>query len=148
MALKLNFAQFQKELEKEIKEKRDILQENAKELVLTTYNEIMKESPVDTGFFRANNFVTFETRTNQVLESDPVKIKDFYKQTGNDLLKVTSDEINRKDFFKTKKIFIQNNLDYASYIENGSSGQAPKGVYSVSYELARAEIEKQKRQSV
>ena len=148
MALSLNFASFQKELDKEIEQNRALVEANAKEVILTTYTEIMRESPVDTGFFRANNYLTYNGRTNQVLEDDPVKIKDFYTPTGNDLLNVVTDTLNGKDIYRVKSIAIQNNLPYAEVLENGHSKQTPRGIYGVAYEKVKSEIARLKRTSV
>lgn len=87
---------------------------------LTT--SIIKTSPVDTGRFRSNWFVSFEDAINNTTE-DTNSVKAISNAT-NTLL---NGKIG-------KYIYIQNNLDYAIKLEYGASKQAPSGVVRVNVE--------------
>ncbi len=137
MALKLNFEQFQKELEKEIKDKQEKLNENAREIVLTAYNQVQKLSPVDKGVFRASHFVTKNNLTN---EEGKAGEESNRTSEARDIL---SQDVKNGD-----KIYIQNNLPYAQSLENGTSKQAPNGVYGIVEQQVKTIIQNSKRQSV
>lgn len=87
---------------------------------LTT--SIIKTSPVDTGRFRSNWFVSFEDSIDNT--TDDTNSAKALSNATNALLK---GKIG-------KYIYIQNNLDYAVNLEYGASKQAPAGVVRVNVE--------------
>ena len=87
---------------------------------LTT--SIIKTSPVDSGRFRANWFVSFESAIEDTTE-DTNSAKALSNAT-NTLLK---GKIG-------KYIYIQNNLPYIVKLEYGYSKQAPAGIVRVNVE--------------
>lgn len=74
---------------------------------------VVSASPVDTGAFRANHRVSVNSEDNSVGEAN------------------NSGAIKSAKFGDV--IYIQNNLPYAERLENGWSGQAPVGVYGVTF---------------
>lgn len=87
---------------------------------LTT--SIIKTSPVDSGRFRANWFVSFEDAIdNSTTDTN------YNKALAN-----ATNTIRKGNLGGT--IFIQNNLDYAVKLEYGASKQAPAGVVRVNVE--------------
>lgn len=90
---------------------------------------VIERSPVDTGAFRGNNMVS----VGQADEG-----YDLSKHDSNG--SATLDEGMRiigqvSDAFSV--IYIQNNLPYAEALENGSSQQAPAGVYDITFNNLR-----------
>lgn len=87
---------------------------------LTT--SIIKTSPVDSGRFRANWFVSFEDAIDNTTEDT---------NSAKALSNATNTLLNGKI---GKYIYIQNNLDYAVKLEYGASKQAPAGIVRVNVE--------------
>ena len=87
---------------------------------LTT--SIIKSSPVDSGRFRANWFVSFEDAIDNTTEDT---------NSAKSLSNATNTLLGGKI---GKYIYIQNNLDYAVKLEYGASKQAPEGVVRVNVE--------------
>ncbi|MEQ4621214.1 hypothetical protein ABN056_08300 [Providencia vermicola] len=82
-------------------------------------------SPVDKGAFRGNHRVSEMTPDYQFDEKRQDK-------SGNETLSVGLAAISESRPFTV--LYIQNNLPYSVKLEQGHSGQAPKGVYSVAFE--------------
>ena len=87
---------------------------------LTT--SIIKTSPVDSGRFRANWFVSFE----DAIENSTTDTN-YNKALANATNTLLDGKIG-------KYIYIQNNLDYAAKLEYGASKQAPAGIVRVNVE--------------
>lgn len=85
---------------------------------------VITQSPVDTGAYRANHRVSvgFEDFTQDMGDVD---------KSGMQTLRVGVGKIAGMPTYGT--LYIQNNLPYAEALENGHSGQAPAGVYGVSF---------------
>lgn len=82
-------------------------------------------SPVDKGTFRGNHRVT-EGGADRGYDVSQVD------KSGNETLQLgVSTIVNSKPF---TTLYIQNNLPYSVSLEQGHSGQAPRGVYSVAFE--------------
>ena len=90
---------------------------------LQALSGVIERSPVDTGAFRGNNRVSVGSPDNSYDES-------IADRTGDKALSDGFQIIGRinKPF---DVIYIQNNLPYAETLENGSSQQAPQGVYQI-----------------
>ena len=87
---------------------------------LTT--SIIKSSPVDTGRFRSNWFVSFEDAIDNTTDDT---------NSAKALANATNTLLGGKI---GKYIYIQNNLDYAIKLEYGASKQAPAGIVRVNVE--------------
>ncbi|MFH8134213.1 HK97 gp10 family phage protein [Pantoea osteomyelitidis] len=86
-------------------------------------NEVVMRSPVDTGRFRANNYVS-------VGAADFSKLSEADK-TGTETLQRGCAVINATSPYAV--VYIQNNLPYSEALEGGHSQQAPAGIYAVSF---------------
>lgn len=99
------------------------LAQRVRVIALAMLNEIVLRSPVDTGRFRGNNIVSV---------GSPV-----YTSSAN--LDPTGSEAIQQGVRVTTglepytQVFIQNNLPYATALEDGHSQQAPGGIYAVSF---------------
>lgn len=94
------------------------------------YRAIVERTPVDTGRAKANWMIS-------TAEPDyTVDDKDGY--SFNEVVSVIDEHVSEFDFdIHDGTVFITNNLEYISELENGSSDQAPYGMVSLS--LAEAE---------
>lgn len=90
---------------------------------------VIERSPVDTGAFRGNNRVSVGSRDTA---ADPGATD----PSGAGALSAGSAAIQavRAPF---TVIYVQNNLPYAERLENGHSGQAPQGVYQITFNSLR-----------
>lgn len=92
-------------------------------LTLEMLEHILIRAPVLTGRFRANN---------QVSVGEPVYYSvNRYDKDGNETLAYGEAALAALTPYSV--VYIQNNLIYAPPLEDGHSGQAPAGVYGVSY---------------
>ena len=125
-----NIDQFIKETNAEIKKLQDKQVKEAKKIIITTYAMIVDNSPVDTGLFRANNLVTYNSKTNETVDNP--SLKDIENKAI----------IERAKLMHGDTMTIQNNLVYADRIEAGWSTQAPAGVYGVAEAIIRRKLAK------
>lgn len=99
------------------------LTQRVRTIAMAILNEIVLRSPVDTGRFRGNNIVSVGapvyTATAALDRSGGATI-----ERG---LSVTT------GLEPYTQVFIQNNLPYATALEDGHSQQAPAGIYAVSF---------------
>ena len=130
-----NIKQFIKETNEAIKKEQEKQQSKARMIIVTAYSEIMKKSPVDKGHFKGNNILTYNKKAPQGVARLDTRDDENNSMTAEDESQLNSIKWNDGD-----KIYIQNNLDYAKYIENGSSTQAPKGVYKISERIVKKAI--------
>ncbi|MDT4824990.1 hypothetical protein FQZ97_582580 [compost metagenome] len=99
-----------------------------RKLTLNILGQIVLRSPVDTGRFKANN---------QVSVGQPIFYSvDRYDKDGQETL--AHGEAALATLAPYSVVYIQNNLIYAGPLEDGHSGQAPAGIYGVSYNSALA----------
>ena len=128
-----NIAQFLKKTNAEIKKLQEKQVKEAKDIVLFAYSEIVDRSPVDTGLFRHNHFVTNNAKTN--------KTKDNSDNTADNKA-----IIERAKMMHNDTITIQNNLVYADALEAGHSKQAqeniPHAIYGLTEEIVRKKLAK------
>lgn len=87
-------------------------------LAITTYNNIVALSPVDTGRYRNAHHFSHGSPSHAMSGANSIVIP-----VGD-----------------YRPIYIQNNLPYALRIENGWSGQAPSGVYGNAVNSALASL--------
>lgn len=92
-------------------------------LTMDMLEQITIRAPVLTGRFKANNLVSV---------GEPVFYSvNRYDKDGNETL--AYGEAALAALVPYSVVYIQNNLIYAGALEDGHSGQAPAGVYGVSY---------------
>lgn len=107
----------------------------AKEIAIQALADLQTLSPVDTGRYRGAHDLTISEPSTVA----PVSVR----KEEEAIIEAQS----RLGAFRTipqngVDIYIGNNLVYAWPIENGHSGQAPQGVYSVAHSRARENIRK------
>lgn len=85
---------------------------------------VITASPVDTGAFRGNHYITLGA---------PDKAFDVTKQdkAGGNVMSEGAIKILQAKL--GGRVFIQNNLPYAVALENGHSQQRPLGIYSIAF---------------
>lgn len=105
---------------------------NGAEIALEAYRLISTRSPVDTGRFRASNFLTVDSSTTET-----VKEGANFKSEEQANMRDAEARLSKLDLQKNKYIRIQNNLEYAEALENGHSKQAPRGVYAITGEIIK-----------
>ena len=84
--------------------------------------QVVVRSPVDTSAYRSNHRVSVGNVDNSFDVND----------TGNDALSKGIRTIQAGGGLG-KIVYISNSLPYAERLENGWSGQAPQGVYSLAF---------------
>ena len=91
-------------------------------IALDLFSRIILRTPVDTGRLRGNWFVSIE---------EPIKnTTEGFDKSGASALTSALSTVNKMKL--GQKIYLTNNLPYASAIENGhSQGQAPQGMVKV-----------------
>jgi len=99
------------------------LAQRVRVIALAMLNEIVLRSPVDTGRFRGNNIVSvgapvFTSNAN-------------FDPTGSETIQQGARITTGLEPYT--QVFIQNNLPYATALEDGHSQQAPGGIYAVSF---------------
>lgn len=97
---------------------------------LQAFTSVTERSPVDTGAFRGNNRLTVGSRDDGYnLDATG----DYNQQQANARLSRVTGAF--------EVIYIQNSLPYAEELENGSSSQAPQGVYAITFNNLREAID-------
>lgn len=102
-------------------------------IALQVLTGVIERSPVDSGAFRGNNTVSVNTVDASF---DTLKVD----KPGQATIAAGASEIGvaRNPY---QIIYIQNNLPYSEKLEDGYSGQAPNGVYQVTFDSLRAATE-------
>jgi len=99
------------------------LTQRVRVIALAMLNEIVLRSPVDTGRFRGNNIVSVGAPVYASSENlDP---------SGSETIQRGLSAMSGLEPYT--QVYIQNNLPYATALEDGHSKQAPGGVYAVSF---------------
>ncbi|WP_028699404.1 hypothetical protein [Pseudomonas monteilii] len=101
----------------------EALTQRVRVIALAMLNEIVLRSPVDTGRFRGNNIVSVGAPVYASSENlDP---------SGSETIQRGLSAMSGLEPYT--QVYIQNNLPYATALEDGHSKQAPGGVYAVSF---------------
>ena len=137
--LKSNFKSFEKELQRELDEQKKEQKDTFRKLVFTTFTDVVKRSPVDKGYFRANNLIQSVTPNRATVDST----EGAGKLANDAKVKIDSTRVN-----DGTTIFITNNLPYADRLENGYSKQAPTGIYKIAEARTRRIVEQLKREVI
>lgn len=101
----------------------DELTDRIRQIVTALHGEVISRSPVDTGRFKRNNIVSigapvFTTTEELDPEGSATKAEGIAALAGLKPYTV---------------VYVQNNLPYAERLENGHSGQAPAGIYGITF---------------
>ena len=102
-----------------------------KVIAIKALRGIVLKTPVDTGRARGNWIVTINVPAEDVIE-------DRDKRGGTTLRKGVA-EIGGLDL-PFQIIFITNNLEYISFLEEGSSDKAPEGMVAVTITALEGEV--------
>ena len=86
---------------------------------------VVLKSPVDTGAFRGNHRVSIGSVDYT---------KDFQKIDKSGTTTIADGMAKVLSVQLGMRVFISNNLPYAIALENGHSGQAPLGIYSITFQ--------------
>jgi hypothetical protein len=102
------------------------IRQNMIDTALELHENITILSPVDTGWFRLNNQIRFNGKDDTLVGTpETAKGMDVEQKSLDDAKQAMSLPIGN-----IKSIHLYNNTPYASKLENGSSKQAPAGVYN------------------
>lgn len=126
-----NARDFALQIDREWAAKEQDIDDLVHEIALETTRRIVLKSPVDTGRFRSNWFVSVNSPSAQITD----QIRSSEQVVFDAEAVVMAHE-------KLPMVYIQNNLPYANRLENGWSKQAPAGMVS----FAMAEIENMYRE--
>lgn len=86
---------------------------------------VVLKSPVDTGAFRSNHRVSIGSVDYT---------KDFQKIDKSGTTTIADGMAKILSVQLGMRVFISNNLPYSIALENGHSGQAPLGIYSITFQ--------------
>ncbi|WP_404460678.1 HK97 gp10 family phage protein [Providencia rettgeri] len=103
-------------------------------IAIQLLTEIVQRSPVDTGRFRNNNAVSIQHPDYSETGFTGGAKLERGSSSGVQAYSIGIGKIGEASHERFPVIYIQNNLPYASSLENGHSGQAPEGVYRLSFE--------------
>ena len=120
-----NFGAFYSDFIGNIKKSEKEQQHEAIRIVLYAHNHLISISPRNTGRYVASHVISFDTTSSK-------KAPDGLSPSQYEALALKESAYLAGTNIKDKKtIFIQNNLEYAEALEDGSSKQAATGIYSV-----------------
>lgn len=102
-----------------------------REIVQEVNRKLVKRSPVDTGRFRGNWYVSINTPDRTVSEGTD--------KNGDKTIERGERVINRLEIGNIA--IISNNLPYAVMLEYGWSKQAPNGMAAITLEEVKAKLE-------
>ena len=144
-----NINTFISNLNKDIKKVQEDQKSTARVIVLTAYSGIIQgTTAVDTGLMKNSNILTINKKTKYVNKLDGERTpKD--QPNPNIVDKDTIDKSKKRvktiEFNDKDKIYIQNNVEYAYYIETLGNVNQDAGLYKRVAEQTRDIIRKAKR---
>ncbi|HDI5456437.1 HK97 gp10 family phage protein [Acinetobacter baumannii] len=94
-------------------------EDHVKHIVMDTVQSLVNLSPVDTGAYRASHIVSIGSGDYGIREPETNAVQDAAIQA----VKIKLGNL----------VYIQNNQPYAERLENGWSGQAPQGIYGLTF---------------
>lgn len=105
---------------------------------LSLDRRIVQRTPVDTGRARASWFMSLDQPSSEV---QPPGFTASGQQAGAVALSQAQDAVNQLEADPFREVWISNNVEYISALENGhSQQQAPIGMVAVSLAEEEAEI--------
>lgn len=100
-----------------------------RDLVGFVLKGVLRQSPVDTGFFRSNWQVSRGTPVFDTITPGRLGPRGSKGANAESVQEVFDREESSVEAIRPfSRTFIQNNVDYAQALEAGRSGQAPNGV--------------------
>jgi hypothetical protein len=108
-----------------------------RKVVLQAHADAIALSPVDTGLYRANHAVTIGQPLSAPIQPASDKGAGGLIDDGARAAEARATMEGVQEIRGSMTIFLSNALPYAASIEDGSSQQAPAGVYAVVAERAR-----------
>ena len=96
-----------------------------RKIIAAMLQGVVMKSPVDSGAFRGNHRVSIGSVDYT---------KDFQKIDKSGTTTIASGMSKILNVKLGIRVFISNNLPYAIALENGHSGQAPLGIYSITFQ--------------
>lgn len=137
--LKSNINQFLKETKKDIEKELEKQESQGRDIILEAYRNINRLSPASTGFFRANNLISINTKFNKTIIPEDEKSNQigFYKPLANEIYEENRERLKKLKFKTAKTITIENSVSYAEALESGKSKIARNGIYGVTEERIR-----------
>lgn len=139
MPLTSNFNEFFAEFQAELNEQQEEQKTTFREIVFTAFTTINQMSPVASGYFRANNFVSINAPSNEVGNENNINRSNESQGQA---------EILNARVQNGTSIFIQNNVPYAERLEMGHSQQAPMGIYGISLERTQQAVNRAERETI
>ncbi|SDT52742.1 HK97 gp10 family phage protein [Pseudomonas prosekii] len=104
-------------------EVEEVIKERIRAIATALHGEIVSRSPVDTGRFRRNNVISIGAPVFTITE-----------EVDKDGAETKADGVAALSALKPYTVvYIQNNLPYGERLENGHSGQAPAGIYGITF---------------
>ena len=97
------------------------------------HRKLVEESPRDTGTYANNHHVSFDAPDPRYIEREgglQVEVQAFFG--GDQGAKI----LNQKNFHT---IYLQNNLPYAEYLENGTDKMAAQNIYAIAIQKTKTE---------
>jgi len=129
-----NIKQFKIDLQKGVNNTVSKMTFIIKKVSIDIIKSVIKMSPVDTGRFRGNWQVGKNSAVTTVLET--------LDKTGANTLAIGIGEISTVKMGDS--VFINNNLPYATSLENGHSNQASQGMVAVTLANVQTVFESKK----
>ena len=126
-----NFREFKLDLDKEIAGNIKQRDEFVKSVLITTYGSLIRNSPVHTGYYKANHFFDI----NKINFRTAPESED-YEAVAMENLNDAKELLKDIKMNKTKYITIHNSLPYAERLEDGHSS-INKAMYAKARELAK-----------
>ena len=97
--------------------------------VIDIFGKIVERSPVDTGLYKSSHGLSVEEPNLDSLR----KVAQKVKLTPEEIQMMNAEQIAAFDWtIDDDAIYFYNPVEYAKFLENGSSGRAPSGVYAIS----------------
>ena len=117
-----SIADFNKLLTESVDIAKDLFVEFQAKIVLELFTRIVLKTPVDTGRARGNWQLSLRSPAEAVLSDT--------QASANQIIEAGIAKLNTLGFGDT--VWISNNLQYITFLEDGSSTQAPTGMVKVS----------------
>ena len=116
---------------KDYKELEEDAQKNTTDVIFKMFQEIVTDTPVDTGNAAANWNLSFD---------EPDTKWDKRLKNGDRKILKAAIQLKNKDFSQLGTVYITNNVVYIRRLEEGHSKKAPAGFVKAAVERARRRL--------
>lgn len=130
MATSFSLAEFERRMDQIANQVEDNAGVAVRRAALRADQVVVQTTPVDTGRARGNYFVSVGAPSDQVDENS----------LGVSVSLARGEAVVSGWDIGDGSIFIVNNLSYITFLDQGSSAQAPNGMSSLAVQAARAEL--------